>query len=135
MRWVFVCQALPYGNIANREIKYYLLRYTVFYVEPKVGKMIKKMEMCEQFSPNERPTAQDKVELTMRKLQALKVRISELRHQCEELKKMPRVVKSDAMLCDGCGGAVESGQEIVFKDSSGTKRHYYHKGCFSKLWQ
>lgn len=96
--------------------------------------MFKKAEVNEQSCQYEQFKAREELEVTLRKLQTLRSRISELRNQCEELKKLSSEDKGNALLCSECGEAIEPGQEIVVKDSEGTQRRNYHKECFKLLW-
>jgi hypothetical protein len=96
--------------------------------------MFKKGEVNEQSCQYEQLKTRDEVEVTLRKLQILRNRISELRSQCEELRKLRSEDKGNALLCSECGKAIEPGQEIVVKDSEGTQRRNYHKECFRLLW-
>ena len=74
----------------------------------------------------------EKVEAALARLKSLKIRISELRVQCEALK-----LKSDersSLKCEECGGLVEEGQEVRLKDSFGEVKGYYHRNCFKEIW-
>lgn len=95
--------------------------------------MFKKAEFCGYINSNEQVEAKERIEATLHKLQALKIRISELRAQCEELQRLRVEDQSRALLCDECGGAIELGQEVEAKNF-GEKAHHYHKECFRKLW-
>ena len=96
--------------------------------------MFKKGEANAEFCQHERFNAKEEVEVTLRKLQILKSRISELRAQCEELKKISSETKGNALLCSQCGEAIEPGQEIVVKGSGEAEIRQYHKECFKLLW-
>jgi len=122
-----------FGNIAAREIKYYLLRYNLSDVVTKVKGMLKKTELYECINSNEQLETKERIMATLRKLQALKSRISELRAQCEELQRVRAEDQNNALLCDECGRAIETGQEVEAKNF-GEKARHYHKECFRKLW-
>jgi RNase P subunit RPR2 len=64
----------------------------------------------------------------------LKGKVSELRIQCEELKKLHLENEKKALVCSECGKPIAHGQEVTVRDSAGTERSYYHKECFQALW-
>ena len=92
-----------------------------------------KKTAVEQISQDEQIKAKEKIEITLHKLQTLKNKSSELRQKCEELKSTLSENGGKALICSKCGDAIESGQEVVIKDSTGTKTRYYHKECFQDL--
>jgi hypothetical protein len=96
--------------------------------------MFKKGEVEEQSCQREPLGAREEVEATLRKLQILRNRISELRAQCEELRMLNSAAKENSLLCSECGEAIEPGQEIVVKASDGAEKKHYHKECFKRLW-
>lgn len=96
--------------------------------------MFKKGEANAESCQHEQFNAKEEVEVTLHKLQILKSRISELRAQCEELKKISSETKRNALLCSQCGEAIEPGQEIVVKGSGEVEKRQYHKECFKLLW-
>jgi hypothetical protein len=75
----------------------------------------------------------EKVETSLAKLQSLKNQISELRMQCEALKKAQSRRQKD-LTCSECGKLIEKGQEVVLKGSFGKLGSYYHKDCFKAIW-
>ena len=75
----------------------------------------------------------EKVEAALDRLKALKCQISELRAQCEELKKLESE-KRKGLTCSECGKRVEQGEEVTLKDSFGKVKGYYHKDCFKAIW-
>jgi uncharacterized membrane protein len=103
--------------------------------------MFRRTETDEQLSQYEPPRVREEVEATLRKLQILKSRISELRDQCEELRKLslhvhtpsPEIIDT-TLRCTECGRAIEPGEEIVIKDSDGREARRYHKECFKLFW-
>jgi hypothetical protein len=104
--------------------------------------MFRKTENNEQLFRYEQPKVSEEVQITLRKLQMLKSKISELREQCEELKKLSshtHVQRSEArdtsmQQCSKCGRAIELGQEIVVKDPDGMETGRYHRECFKLFW-
>ena len=76
----------------------------------------------------------EKAEAALAKLQSLKNQISELRMQCEALKKRQSERQKD-MTCSECGKLIELGQEVVLKGSFGELASYYHKDCFKAIWR
>jgi len=94
--------------------------------------MFEKTEIRE-VNLNEYVEPRERVEATLRKLQILKDRISELRAHCEELQRSDVENQSGALRCEECGRAIEPGQEVEAKNF-GEKTRHYHKECFRKLW-
>ena len=92
-----------------------------------------KKRAVEQVSQDEQVEAKEKIDSMMRKLQTLKNKSLELRQKCEKLKNTLSEDEVKMLTCNKCGGAIESGQEVVIKDSTGTKTRYYHKECFQDL--
>jgi uncharacterized protein with PIN domain len=84
---------------------------------------------------SESSQAIEQVETALARLQLLKGRVSELRLQCEELKKKHSEKTAITFAkCDECGKAINKSQAIIVKDSAGKERSYYHKECFGSLW-
>jgi uncharacterized protein with PIN domain len=75
----------------------------------------------------------EKAEAALAKLQSLKNQISELRMQCEALKKRQSETQRD-LACSECGKLIERGQEVVLKGSLGKLESYYHRDCFKAIW-
>lgn len=75
----------------------------------------------------------EKVKAALVKLQSLKSQISELRMQCEALKKRQSERQKD-LTCSECGEPIERGQEVVLRGSFGKLERYYHKDCFKTIW-
>ena len=75
----------------------------------------------------------EKVEDALAKLKAMKCQISELRAQCEALKKLESE-KQRGLTCSECNKLVEQGQEVTLKDSFGRVMSHYHKDCFKVIW-
>jgi len=103
-----------------------------FYTEAlEVENMLKKTEISEQVSQDEKFKVKEKLEIALLGLQALRKTSSELMRQCEELKKLSSEHKGK--VCSKCGDSIESGHEIAFRDSAGIQTRYYHKECFQEL--
>ena len=110
--------------------------------------MFRKKTTIGQSNQDKRANSGEKKDVTLRKLQALKDKISEIRHQCEELRKQVsankvfenkvsenKVSENKASLCNQCGKAIEPYQEVVVKDSAGIERRHYHAKCFQVLFK
>jgi hypothetical protein len=76
----------------------------------------------------------EKVEAALARLRSLKSQVSELRMQCEALKKQ-QSERQEGLTCSECGKLIEQGQEITLKDSFGKVKSYYHKNCFKAIWR
>jgi hypothetical protein len=75
----------------------------------------------------------EKVEAALARLKSLKCRVSELRAQCEALKKL-QSEKQKGLTCNECGKPIEQGQEVTLRDSLGNVKSHYHKDCFKAIW-
>ncbi|TRO44883.1 hypothetical protein E2P30_01860 [Candidatus Bathyarchaeota archaeon] len=75
-----------------------------------------------------------KVEAALVRLRSLKCQISELRAECEALKKLGSE-KQESLKCSECGKLIEQGLEVSLKDSFGNIKDYYHRDCFTKIWR
>jgi hypothetical protein len=100
----------------------------------KKAKNMFQREVNEQHGQHGKVNARKEMEITLQKLRTLRDRISELRAQCEELKRLGSRSTSSGLLCNQCGESIEPGQEILVKNSDGTERKQYHKECFKLLW-
>jgi hypothetical protein len=78
---------------------------------------------------------EEKVRAALARLEALKCRVSELRMQCEALKKQ-RLEKQqeEAFVCSECGKRIKPGQEVALKNSFGKVKSFYHRDCFKAIW-
>lgn len=76
----------------------------------------------------------EKVEAALARLRSLKCQVSELRAQCEALKKLESEKQNGALICNECGKLIKQGQEVTLKDSFGKVKSYYHKDCFKEIW-
>jgi hypothetical protein len=74
------------------------------------------------------------IEAAMVKLMLLKRQISELRFQCEDLKRQQLAKQSFASVCVECGRQVNKDQEVTLKDSFGKIVGVCHKDCFKAIW-
>ena len=95
--------------------------------------------MDEQNHRSAQVKTKEEMDVTLRKLQVLRGKISELRAQCEELRRLSLKddslkSESSGLLCSRCGEAIEPGQEIIIKSSDDTEKKHYHKDCFRLLW-
>jgi hypothetical protein len=75
----------------------------------------------------------EKVEAALARLKSLKSQVSELRAQCEAMKKL-QSEKQKVLTCNECGKLIEQGQEVTLRDSFGDVKSYYHKDCFKAIW-
>jgi hypothetical protein len=75
----------------------------------------------------------EKVEAALARLKSLKSQVSELRVQCEALKKL-QSEKQKGLTCNECGKLIEQGQEVTLRDSFGNVKSHYHKDCFKAIW-
>lgn len=75
----------------------------------------------------------EKVEAILVRLQFLKTRVSELRSKCETLKLESSAQEN--LTCCECGKVIDSGQEVVLKNSFGRIMAYYHRECFREIWR
>jgi hypothetical protein len=92
-------------------------------------------EPAQSTSETKTKEQREQVETALAKLQLLKGRVSELRLQCEELKKNHYGKTAITFVkCDECGKAISKSQAIIVRDSGGKERSYYHQECFGGLW-
>jgi len=75
----------------------------------------------------------EKVEAVLARLQSLKNQVSELRMQCEALKKLQSEKQKKALVCNECGKLIKQGKAVTIKGSLGEVRSYYHRECFKAL--
>jgi hypothetical protein len=145
---IFVVYVLS-GHISGEEIKYYILRYNLSPLKQKAENMFRRPEMNGKNGQDEHVRAKEEMDITLRKLQVLRDRISELRAQCEDLRRLSLETRNTKfedlkvhslkpegtdLLCSQCGESIEPGQEIVVKSSDEAERKHYHKECFRLLW-
>ena len=96
--------------------------------------MFKRTEISELMNQDGQLRFREKLEIVLHKLQMLKDNISELRCECEELKKLCSEDQEKKLLCGECGNIIEQGQEVAVRDSYGIERSHYHKECLRALW-
>ena len=77
---------------------------------------------------NKRSYHKNQIENTMNRLTSLKFKVTELRIECEKIKKLQTEKQ-----CRVCRKTISKGEEITFKDSSRTIQQHYHKTCFGAL--
>ena len=75
----------------------------------------------------------EKVEAALARLKSLKCQVSELRAQCEALKKLESD-RQEGFTCNECGKLIEEGLEVKLKDSFGKVKGCYHRDCFKAIW-
>ena len=76
----------------------------------------------------------EKIEAALARLQSLKNQISELREQCETLKKLQSEKQKGGLICNECGKLIKQDQEVTLKDTFGKVKSHYHKDCFKAIW-
>ena len=76
----------------------------------------------------------EQIETALDRLKVLKRQVSELRLQCEDLKRKQSSKMHSAKLCSKCSQQVELGQKVTLKDSLGNVMGLYHKDCFKTIW-
>ena len=76
--------------------------------------------------------SKEKIEITLNRLNALKLKVTELRVRCEKLKKLQKE-KLEEKRCNRCKKKILLDKEVVFKNSAGKNKHYYHNHCFETL--
>jgi hypothetical protein len=75
----------------------------------------------------------EKVQVALARLQSLKCKVSELRAQCEALRKLQSEKQMKALVCNECGKLIREGNEITIKDTFGAVKSYYHGNCFKRI--
>jgi len=91
------------------------------------------MQVNDARCPSSVGERKEKVEAALARLKSLKLQVSELRAQCEALKKLESE-KQEGLMCNECGKLIEQGQEVTLKDSFGKVKGCYHKDCFKAIW-
>ena len=74
------------------------------------------------------------IEAALVRLRLLKRLVSELRFQCEDLRRQQSAKQSFMSVCAECGKQLDEGQEVTLKDSFGKIMGYCHKDCFKAIW-
>jgi hypothetical protein len=75
----------------------------------------------------------EKAQAVLARLQSLKCKVSELRAQCEALKKSQSEKPMKALVCNECGKLIKEGNEVTVKDIFGAVKSYYHEDCFKTI--
>jgi hypothetical protein len=76
----------------------------------------------------------EKIDAALATARFLRRRISDLRSQCEELKRLQSTRIDEPLICSECGKPIEEDQEVTVKDSFGNGKGYFHKACFKAIW-
>ena len=76
----------------------------------------------------------ERVESALVRLKSLKGRVTELREQCESLRKLGSEKAIGKVMCSECGTEIGLGQEVLVKDPSGKPNSSFHKECFKAIW-
>lgn len=97
--------------------------------------LVRMMTVCEYADYGNQPQGKMEIGTTLLVLQNLKTKISELRIQCEDLKKLHSETKSNTLLCSHCASPVIKSQAIGVKDSFGKEKSFFHNECFRALWR
>jgi prefoldin subunit 5 len=75
----------------------------------------------------------EKTQAVWARLQSLKCKVSELRAQCEALKKSQSEKQTKALVCNECGKPIKEGNKVTVKDTFGAVKSYYHEDCFKTI--
>ena len=73
------------------------------------------------------------IQESMRRVQALRGRISSLRLQCEELRTAMNNKPDATSLCVECGQQIENNEAVIY--STASERRAICKKCFSEIWK
>ena len=73
------------------------------------------------------------IQESMRRVQALRGRISSLRLQCEELRTAMNNKPDATSLCVECGQQIENNEAVMY--STASERRAVCKKCFSEIWK
>jgi len=91
------------------------------------------MEVKETRIESDVAERKEKVQVALARLQSLKCAVSELRAECEALRKLRSEEPSEALVCSKCGKLIKEGDEITVKDNFGAVKSRYHGDCFKKI--
>ena len=75
----------------------------------------------------------EKVQVALARLQSLKCKVSELRAQCEALRKLQSEKQTKVLVCNECGKPIKEGNKVTVKDTFGAIKSYYHEDCFKTI--
>jgi hypothetical protein len=92
------------------------------------------MQTTENHCSSSETESKETIESAMVRLRLLKQQVSELRFQCEGLRRQQFAEQSFESVCAECGKQVNKDQEITLKDSFGKIMGYCHKNCFKTIW-
>jgi hypothetical protein len=92
------------------------------------------MQVNDARCPSSVGERKEKVEAALARLKSLKCQVSELRAQCEALKKLGSEAQ-EGLKCNECGKLIEQGLEVTLKDSFGNVKGCYHRDCFTEIWR
>jgi hypothetical protein len=92
------------------------------------------MQVNDAFCPSSVGERKKKVEAALVRLRSLKCQVSELRAQCEALKKLGSE-KQEGLKCSECGKLIEQGLEVTLKDTFGNVKGCCHRDCFTEIWR
>jgi prefoldin subunit 5 len=76
---------------------------------------------------------EQKVQAALARLQSLKCKVSELRAQCEAIRKLRSEKQTKALVCNKCGTLIREGNEVTIKDTFGAVKSRYHQDCFKRI--
>ena len=92
------------------------------------------MQISQDQSSGSLGAGKERVELALARLKSYRRKISELRAQCETLKKTRSEQKED-LLCRQCGKPIDKDQKVTLRDSNGKVKGGCHKDCFEEIWR
>jgi hypothetical protein len=92
------------------------------------------MQVNDACCPSRVGERKEKVEAALAKLRSLKCQVSELRAQCEALKKVGSE-KQEGVKCSECGKLIKQGLDVTLKDTFGNVKGCYHRDCFAQIWR
>ncbi len=92
------------------------------------------MELSEIQPKTDLLEQREKLEVALFRLKSMRGRVTELRIQCESLRKADANKAVAKTICSECGEGIEEGLEVVAKDSSGNPKSYFHRDCFRAIW-
>jgi prefoldin subunit 5 len=91
------------------------------------------MEVNETRYHDDMVERKEKTQAVLARLQSLKCKVSELRAQCEALKKSQSEKQMKALVCNECGKPIKEGNKVTVKDTFGAVKSYYHEDCFKTI--
>ncbi len=101
--------------------------------------MLEKMDIAGHTRPEAQYEMKEKIESTLYRLEELKQKVTELKHTCEELRRIEseRIVLAakNVSRCDRCSHSIDLEEQVVVRDNNGNERRHYHKKCFQALFK